>query len=100
MPIIKEERERRKLVRRRWQLRRRLRQLIQYLALGLFLFLFVRTTREGGSPIPVDLFARLDPFLALNTMLAARRAIATFAPAIITVPVSYTHLTLPTTPYV
>lgn len=85
MPITKEERERRKQVRRRWQLLRRLRQLVQYLALALFLYLFVRTTREGGSPIPVDLFARLDPLLALNTMLAARRAIPTFAPAIITV---------------
>jgi len=85
MPIAKEERERRKQVRRRWQLLRRLRQLIQYLALALFLYLFVRTTREGGSPIPVDLFARLDPLLALNTMLAARSAIPTFAPTIITV---------------
>jgi len=85
MPITKEERERRKQVRRRWQLLRRLRQLIQYLALALFLYLFVRTTREGGSPIPVNLFARLDPLLGLSTMLAARRAIPTFAPAIITV---------------
>jgi len=85
MPITKEQRDRRKQVRRRWQLLRRLRQLIQYLALGLFLYLFVRTTWEGGSPIPVNLFARLDPLLALSTMLAARRAIPTFAPAIITV---------------
>jgi len=85
MPITKEERERRKRVRRRWQLLRRLRQLVQYLALALFLYLFVRTTQEGRSPIPVNLFARLDPLLALNTMLADRRAIPTFAPAIITV---------------
>jgi len=85
MPITKEERERRKQVRRRWQLLRRLRQLIQYLALALFLYLLVRTTWEGGSPIPVNVFARLDPLLALNTMLAARTAIPTFAPAMITV---------------
>jgi polyferredoxin len=64
---------------------RRVRQLVQYLALALFLYLFLRTTREGGSPIPVNLFARLDPLLALNAMLADRRAIPTFAPAIITV---------------
>jgi polyferredoxin len=83
--ITKEERERSKQVRRRWQLLRRLRQLIQYLALALFLYLFVTTTREGGSPIPVNLFARLDPLLALSSMLAARRAIPTFVPAIITV---------------
>lgn len=85
MPITKEERERRKQVRRRWQLLRRVRQVVQYLALALFLYLFIRTTREGGSPIPVNLFARFDPLLALNSMLADRRAIATFAPAIITV---------------
>jgi len=85
MPITKEERERRKQVRRRWQLLRRLRQLIQYSALALFLYLLVRTTWEGGSAIPLNLFARLDPLLALNTMLAARSAIPTFAPAIITV---------------
>ncbi|HJX37500.1 MAG TPA: 4Fe-4S binding protein [Anaerolineae bacterium] len=72
-------------MRRRWQLLRRLRQLIQFLGLALFLYLFVRTTREGGSPIPVNLFARLDPLLALSSMLAARRAIPNFAPAIITV---------------
>jgi len=85
VPITREERERRKQVRRRWQLLRRLRQLIQYLALALFLYLLVRTTWEGGSPIPLNLFARLDPLLALSTMLAARSAIPTFAPAIITV---------------
>jgi len=85
VPITGEERQRRKQVRRRWQLARRLRQLIQYVALALFLYLFVRTTRDGGSPIPVNLFARLDPLLALNTMLAARSVIPTFAPAILTV---------------
>lgn len=85
MPITKEERERRKQVRRSWQSLRRLRQLIQYLALVLFLYLFVRTMRDGGSPIPVNLFTRLDPLLALSSMLAARKAILTFAPAIITV---------------
>ena len=85
MPITKEEREQRRQVRRRWQSLRRLRQLIQYLALALFLYLFVRTTREGGSPIPVNLFSRFDPLLALGSMLAARRAIPAFAPAIVTV---------------
>jgi polyferredoxin len=85
MPVTREERERRKQLRRRWQVLRRVRQLIQYLALALFLYLLARTTRQGGSPIPLDLFARLDPLLALTTMLGARRAIPDFAPAIITV---------------
>lgn len=85
MPITEQERERRKRVRRRWQVLRRVRQLVQYLALALFLYLFVRTTWQGGSPIPLNLFTRLDPLLGLNSMLAARAAIPTFAPAIITV---------------
>jgi len=74
-----------KQARSRWRVLRRLRQATQYLVLGLFVYLFIRTTREGGSPIPVDLFARLDPLLALNSMLAARTAIPSFAPALITV---------------
>ena len=85
MPITKEERERRKQVRRRWQLLRRVRQLVQFLLLALFLYLVYKTTREGGSPIPVNLFSRFDPLMALTSMLAARKAILTFAPAIITV---------------
>jgi MauM/NapG family ferredoxin protein len=85
MPITKEERRRWRQERRRWQVLRRVRQLIQYLALALFLYLFLRTTREGGSPIPVNLFARLDPLLALSSILADRRVIPTFAPAIVTV---------------
>lgn len=40
-------------------------------------------TREGGSPIPVNLFSRLDPLLATSSMLAARRVILAFAPALI-----------------
>ncbi len=80
----RQEREQWRQVRRRWQNLRRLRQLIQYLALALFLYLFVRTMWEVASPIPVNLFARLDPLLALGSMLAARRTISTFAPAIIT----------------
>jgi polyferredoxin len=85
MRSTKEERDRTKHVRRTWQFLRRVRQLVQYLALALFLYLFARATREGGSPISVNLFARLDPLLALDTMLADRRAIPSFAPAIITV---------------
>ncbi len=61
----------------------RLRQLVQYLALALFLYLFVSMTREGGSPIPVNLFSRFDPLLALSSMLAARRVILAFAPALV-----------------
>ncbi|MBL7065469.1 MAG: 4Fe-4S binding protein [Anaerolineae bacterium] len=61
----------------------RLRQLVQYLALALFLYLFVSTAREGRSPIPVNLFSCLDPLLALSSMLATRRVILAFAPALV-----------------
>ena len=63
----------------------RLRQLVQYLALALFLYLFVLMTREGRLPIPVNFFSLLDPLLALSSMVAARRVILGFAPAIIVV---------------
>ena len=85
MPITKEERERRKQVRRRWQLLRRVRQLVQFLLLALFLYLIHKTTRDGGSPIPVNLFSRFDPLMALTSMLASRSVILNLAPAIITV---------------
>jgi len=65
---------------RRW---RYLRQLVQLLALGLFLYLFVAMTRELKSPVPVNLFSRLDLLLALSSMVAARRFIIKFAPALI-----------------
>ena len=85
MPITKEERERREQIRRRWQLLRRVRQLVQFLLLALFLYLVYKTTREGGSPIPVNLFSRLDPLMALTSMLASRSVILNFAPTLITV---------------
>ena len=78
---MKAQRRRRlRQIARRWI---RLRQLVQYLALILFLYLFVSTTRQGGSPIPVNLFSRLDPLLALSSTLAARRVILAFAPALV-----------------
>jgi len=85
MPITKEERERRKQVRRRWQLLRRVRQLVQFSLLALFLYLVYKTTRDGGSAIPVNLFSRFDPLMALTSMLASRSVILHLAPAIITV---------------
>ena len=84
MPIT-EERERRKQVTRHWQLLRRVRQLIQFLLLALFLYLVYKTTREGGSPIPVNLFSRFDPLMALSSMLASRSVILSLALAGITV---------------
>jgi polyferredoxin len=50
----------------------RLRQIVQYLFLALFLYLFILTVKDRGSPLPVDLFYRLDPLAALSVSLAGR----------------------------
>jgi polyferredoxin len=50
----------------------RLRQIVQYLFLALFLYLFVITVKDMGSPLPVDLFYRLDPLAAISASLAGR----------------------------
>ncbi|HID10072.1 MAG TPA: 4Fe-4S binding protein [Candidatus Latescibacteria bacterium] len=62
-----------------------LRRIIQLLTAGLFLYLFLATATQGRSPLPVNLFSRLDPLLALSSMVSARRLIPVFAPAIIVV---------------
>ena len=50
----------------------RLRQIVQYLFLALFLYLFVITLKDRWAPLPVDLFYRLDPLAALSASLAGR----------------------------
>jgi len=50
----------------------RLRQIVQYLFLALFLYLFVLTLKDRWAPLPVDLFYRLDPLAALSASLAGR----------------------------
>jgi polyferredoxin len=50
----------------------RLRQIVQYLFLALFLYLFVITVKDRWSPLPVDLFYRLDPLAAISASLAGR----------------------------
>lgn len=71
---------------------RRVRQLVQWLLLALFVFLFVqmrasgvRTRWGGGSPIPVNLFSLSDPLLALCAMVTARKLIPAFVFALGTV---------------
>jgi polyferredoxin len=50
----------------------RVRQIVQYLFLALFLYLFVLTVKDRWSPLPVDLFYRLDPLAAISASLAGR----------------------------
>ncbi len=54
---------------KRWQ---RARQVSQYLALVLFLYLFIQTTKEGWAFLPRELFFRLDPLAAMGAALAGR----------------------------
>ena len=55
---------------------RRLRQLTQILAFLLFLYLFVYATFLNPQRTWADLFYRLDPLVALTSMLAGRALIA------------------------
>jgi len=64
---------------------RYLRILVQWLNLGLFLYLFVVVMRKEGQPTLANLYTRLDPLLATGAMLAARRLMLVFAPALIIV---------------
>ncbi len=58
--------------------------------LGLFLFLFIKTDYTGSDSIEyaVNILFRINPFLALCTMLAGKVIISLMAPAIITLLVS------------
>lgn len=58
--------------------------------LGLFLFLFIKTDYTGSDSIEyaVNILFRIDPLLALCTMLAGKVIIGLMAPALITLLVS------------
>lgn len=51
---------------------RRIRQITQIASLGLFMYLFVQAIYLGSSPLPSDLFYKLDPLIAASAMLAGR----------------------------
>lgn len=61
---------------RRW---RRARQVVQILALLLFLYLLLGTTQEGATFLPQNLFFRLDPLAGISAMFAGRSWIAPLA---------------------
>lgn len=58
---------------------RRLRRAVQILALVLFLYLLLGTTKGGSTFLPHDLFFRLDPLIGISAMLAGREWIAPLA---------------------
>jgi len=53
-----------------------LRRVSQILFLGLFLVLLALTVLPLRSPVPVDIFFRADPLVALTAMIASRRVVA------------------------
>jgi polyferredoxin len=63
---------------------RRLRQIIQVLALLLFLYIFVYATFLSPNRRWADLLYRLDPLIALTSWLANRAWIAGFGLALLT----------------
>jgi len=62
-----------------------MRRALQYITLALFLGLCLLTTPAGQESWLVNLFIRIDPFLALGATLAARRLIMEFTPAVLLV---------------
>lgn len=60
----------------RW---RYLRLTTQWLALGLYLFLVMATVRGAVTWIPLNLFLRLDPLVALTDWIVGRQVVGTLA---------------------
>ena len=60
-----------------------LRRVVQALALVLFLGLAIYSWRSLRLPAPANILLRLDPLAGLAAMLAARRWLAAFTPALL-----------------
>lgn len=73
--------------RKRYRLLRFARIGSQTACLGLFFFLFIKTDYTGSDTIEyaVNFLFRIDPLLALSTMLAMRAVIALMLPAVVIV---------------
>jgi polyferredoxin len=63
----------------RWQ---RARQITQVISVAFFFLLAFLTYRGFESPIPLDLYFRLDPLAAFGAMLASRATIAAMSLAL------------------
>ncbi len=87
-PVPKQERERRKRVKARWQLFKNVRQAVQLLLLALFLFLVWSTTKAGVAALPVSLLSRFDPLMAFVAMLGSKSFIGYALGGLITIVVT------------
>ncbi|MFH1288628.1 MAG: 4Fe-4S binding protein [bacterium] len=61
------------------------RRVVQILVFILFIFLFLKTTYQGEDVLkyPVNLFLRLDPLIAVVTMISVRKIVGGFFGAIL-----------------
>lgn len=66
----------------------RLRQVVQYAALLVFLGLMYSTLQGKLLPISISIFSRLNPLQAVTAMIGAREFIGTYWPAFLTVVVT------------
>jgi MauM/NapG family ferredoxin protein len=79
------QRERWKQMRQRWTLFKRVRQLVQFALLALFLYLIWDTTQKGVESLPVNLFSRFDPLMAVVAMIGSKSFIANMIPGLLTI---------------
>ncbi|MDZ7843979.1 MAG: 4Fe-4S binding protein [Anaerolineales bacterium] len=67
---------------------KRIRQVVQYAALALFLGLMASTLLGNLLPLGVNLFSRFNPLQAVTSMIGGRELIFNFWPALLTVGVT------------
>lgn len=79
------QRERWKQIRQRWTLVKRVRQIVQFALLALFLYLVWGTTKKGVDALPINLFSRFDPLMAVVAMIGGRTFIANMIPGLVTI---------------
>ena len=79
------QREQWKKTKQRWTLVKRVRQLVQFALLALFLYLVWTTTKKGVDALPTNLFSRFDPLMAVVAMIGGRTFIANMIPGLITI---------------
>jgi len=63
----------------------RIRQVVQYSLLVLFLGLVTSTILSKQQVVPINLFSRLNPLQAITSMIGARQLIVSYWPVLLTV---------------
>jgi MauM/NapG family ferredoxin protein len=61
------------------------RQVVQLALLLLFLYLVWSTTKKGVESLPINLFSRFDPLIALMSMVGSKSFIPNVIPGLITI---------------